>query len=359
MFLRLSVPPRDDADRAALAGYLIGAVPEPTYGGQLQNFSIPGQTAEGKMHVDYAEEPVALAGGETASLRSPAYSVDNLGYGPMQPGTMMSPRVAPPMIGLGLLEAVADADILAIADPEDRDGDGISGKPNWSFDTEAGKLRLGRFGWKAGQPSVSQQNAHAFAGDIGIASAVSPEPWGDCTPAQTACRDAPHGAAAGETEIGKTLLDKVAFYARNLAVPVRRDVAAPEVLAGKALFHSAGCPACHRPTFRTQTEGIAPEQAGQLIRPYTDLLLHDMGEGLADNRPEGAADGREWRTPPLWGIGLTETVSGHTFFLHDGRARSLLEAVLWHGGEARPARDAVVAMPPGDRARLIAFLNSL
>jgi CxxC motif-containing protein (DUF1111 family) len=277
----------------------------------------------------------------------------------MRPDTMMSPRVAPPMIGLGLLEAIAEADILSRADPEDRDGDGISGRPNWSYDAQARTVRLGRFGWKAGQPSVRQQNAHAFAGDIGISNPTVPDASGDCTAAEAACRAAPHGARPGDHEVGEILLDKVAFYARNLAVPMRRDVDRPDVLAGKALFHAAGCAACHRPTYMTRGEGVAPEQAGQLIWPYTDMLLHDMGEGLADDRPEGAADGREWRTPPLWGIGLTETVSGHTFFLHDGRARSVLEAILWHDGEARAARDRVMAMTPDDRAKLIAFLESL
>ena len=359
LFLRLSVPPRDDADRRALAAYLITVVPEPTYGGQLQNLAIPGQVAEGKMHVDYSEETVVMSGGETASLRRPRYSVTNLGYGPMRPDTMMSPRVAPPMIGLGLLEAVSEADILSRADPEDRDGDGISGRPNWSYDAQARAVRLGRFGWKAGQPSIRQQNAHAFAGDIGISNPTVPDASGDCTAAEAACRAAPHGARPGDHEVGEILLDKVAFYARNLAVPMRRGVDRPDVLAGKALFHAAGCVACHRPTSMTRGEGVAPEQAGQLIWPYTDMLLHDMGEGLADDRPEGAADGREWRTPPLWGIGLTETVSGHTFFLHDGRARSVLEAILWHDGEARAARDRVMAMTPDDRTKLIAFLESL
>jgi CxxC motif-containing protein (DUF1111 family) len=311
------------------------------------------------MHVDYAEETVAMSGGETASLRRPRYSVTNLGYGPMRPDTMMSPRLAPPMIGLGLLEAIAETDILGRADAEDMDGDGISGRPNWSYDAQARTVRIGRFGWKAGQPSVRQQNAHAFAGDIGISSPTAPDAWGDCTAVEAACRTAPHGARPGDHEVGEILLDKVAFYARNLAVPMRRDVDSPDVLAGKALFHAAGCAACHHPTYMTRREGVAPEQAGQLIWPYTDMLLHDMGEGLADHRPEGTADGREWRTPPLWGLGLTQTVSGHTFFLHDGRARSVLEAILWHDGEARPARDRVVAMTPDDRAKLIAFLSSL
>ena len=154
-------------------------------------------------------------------------------------------------------------------------------------------------------------------------------------------------------------MDLVTFYSRNLAVPARRDVGAPEVLRGKAVFHEVGCTSCHQPKFVTERLEDQPEQSFQLIWPYSDMLLHDMGEGLADHRPEGAASGSEWRTPPLWGIGLTETVSDHTFFLHDGRARNLLEAVLWHGGEAEASQQAVVQMNAEDRDALIAFLESL
>ena len=155
------------------------------------------------------------------------------------------------------------------------------------------------------------------------------------------------------------MFDLVAFYSRNLAVPRRRDVNNPQVLAGKKLFYGSGCISCHRPKFITGREGVQTGLAGQLIWPYTDMLLHDMGEGLADNRPEGVADGREWRTPPLWGIGLTKDVSSHTFFLHDGRARGLLEAILWHGGEAEAAKQKVVGMTKAEREQLVAFLKSL
>ena len=154
-------------------------------------------------------------------------------------------------------------------------------------------------------------------------------------------------------------MDLVLFYTRNLAVPARRNAGAPTVLRGKALFYEIGCIACHKPKFATARDYEVPALAGQLIWPYSDLLLHDMGDGLADHRPEGRADGREWRTQPLWGIGYTEAVNGHTFFLHDGRARNLTEAILWHGGEAEPARDAFAGLPKEDRDALIAFLNSL
>ena len=361
MLLRLSIPPQTEAEREALRAHRQATIPEPTYGGQLQNFSVQGILAEGEITIAYEETPVTLADGEAVSLRRPTYGISGLHYGPLHPETMLSPRVAPPVIGMGLLEAISEADILAGADPEDRDGDGISGRANLVWSDEHGKPMLGRFGWKAGQPTVSQQAAAAFRGDVGISTPLYPEPQGDCTAAQEACRGAPHGGASATNtaEASAALFELLNFYTRNLGVPARRDVGDAQVLEGKRLFYEANCTGCHRPKFVTRRDSIGEEQSFQLIWPYSDLLLHDMGEGLADNRPEGEASGREWRTPPLWGIGLTETVSGHTFFLHDGRARSLLEAVLWHGGEAEAAKERVVAMTREERAALLAFLNSL
>ena len=361
MFLRLSIPPQSAAQRAALREHRQTVTPEPTYGGQLQNFSIQGVLAEGAMTIAYDETPVMLADGEVASLRAPTYGVSGLQYGPLHPEAMLSPRVAPPVIGMGLLEAIADADILSGADPDDRDGDGISGRANLVWSDEHGKPMLGRFGWKAGQPSVLQQSAGAFRGDVGISTPLYPRPDGDCTAAQETCRAAPHGGASAQNtvEASAALFDLLTFYTRNLGVPARRDIGEAQVLAGKRLFYDANCIGCHRPKFVTRRDSIGEEQSFQLIWPYTDLLLHDMGAGLADDRLEGEAIGREWRTPPLWGIGLTETVSGHTFFLHDGRARNLLEAILWHGGEAQAAKERVVAMTGEERAALLAFLRSL
>jgi CxxC motif-containing protein (DUF1111 family) len=213
---------------------------------------------------------------------------------------------------------------------------------------------LGRFGWKAGQPTLNQQNAHAFAGDMGLTSSLVAAD--DCTPGQSDCRSANNG---GEPEVGDSILASVLFYSRNLGVPARRDVDAPEVLEGKGLFHQAGCQRCHTPQFTTAGDAAEPELANQPIRPYSDLLLHDMGEGLADHRAEFLASGREWRTPPLWGIGLTEAVNGHTQFLHDGRARNLLEAIVWHGGEAETSKQEVLRFSAKQRSALLAFLNSL
>ena len=362
MFLRLSVPRPDAEGSAPRDRYPRAGVPEPTYGEQLQNFSVRGVPAEGEMTIAYRERRVALADGETASLRVPAYGVTGLRYGPLHPRAMLSPRVTPPIIGMGILEAVPEEDILAGADPDDADGDGISGRPNRVWSDEHRKPMLGRFGWKAGQPTVAQQAAGAFRGDIGISTPLYPDPHGDCTEAQRACRNAPHGGASDPrhgAEATAKMFDFLVFYSRNLAVPARRNLDHAQVLRGKRLFYESNCIGCHRPKFVTRRDSIGKEQSFQLIWPYTDLLLHDMGEGLADGRPEGAAGGREWRTPPLWGIGLTETVNGHTLFLHDGRARNLLEAILWHGGEAEASRQRVAAMTRAERAALLAFLNSL
>ncbi len=359
MFLRLSIPPQDAADRAALASKRSAVIPEPTYGAQLQNFSVQGLAAEGRMGIEYREQPVELADGTMVTLRAPSYRLEAPAYGAPHPELMVSPRVAPPMIGVGLLEAIPERDLHAHADPEDRDGDGISGRANRVWSDELGAVVLGRFGWKAGQPSVSQQSASALRGDIGLSSPLYAEHAGDCTSAQVHCRDAPHGAEGGEGEVTQELFDLLVFYSRNLGVPARRDVDDPEVLHGKRLFYESGCTGCHVPKYVTARDPSRPEQSFQLIWPYSDLLLHDMGEGLADHRPEGEASGREWRTPTLWGIGLTETVSGHSFYLHDGRARNLLEAILWHGGEAEATKQRVAGMSKEQREALLAFLRSL
>lgn len=360
MFLRLSVPPRTEAEHAALASRDLMAIPDPVYGGQLQNFANPGIASEGRMEITYTEEELTLGDGTIVSLRVPSYALADPGYGPPDPELMISPRVAPQMIGLGLLEAVPQEDIVMLADPDDADGDGISGKPSWVKDAN-GNLVLGRFGWKASMPTIRAQSAGAFSGDIGISTPEHPAPSGDCTDAQTACMNAPNGVQPdlGAEEAPEEVIALVTFYSQNLAVPARRDVDSPQVLAGKEVFYDLGCTSCHTPKFVTSRDAEGDAQKFQLIWPYSDMLLHDMGEELADHRPVGDADGFEWRTAPLWGIGLTETVSGHTLFLHDGRARNLTEAILWHGGEAQPARDGFAGLDKKDREVLIAFLNSL
>ncbi len=360
MFLRVSIPASDPEE---IENYIAGThptTPDPVYGTQLQDVSLPGHAPEYRMEVEYTEVAVNMSGGETASLRAPVYQAVDLGYGPLHADAMLSPRVAPQMIGMGLLEAIPAQDILSWADPDDADGNGISGNPQIVWSKVYDQPMLGRFGHKAGNPTVLEQTAGAFAGDIGISNPIHRAGSGECTDAQVDCTAALHGddAEQGGLEIDQVGLDLVSFYSRTLAVPARRDIDTPEVLRGREVFFDAGCAQCHRPNYVTHRLKGDDPASFQLIWPYTDMLLHDMGPGLADNRPEGRANGQEWRTAPLWGIGMTETVSGHSYFLHDGRARSLLEAVLWHGGEAQAARDSVVNMPPKDRAALIRFLES-
>lgn len=331
-----------------------GVVPEPHYGDQLQPKGIPGVKAEASPRLRYEEVSGQFADGEQYTLLKPKLYFEDLNYGELHKDVQTSVRVAPVMIGLGLLEAIPEADILRQADPDDSDNDGISGRPNRVWDVLKQETVLGRFGWKANQPTVRQQSEGAFNGDLGITTTLFPEQG--CTAVQQNCLDAPDG---GKPEISAEIMEKVTFYASTLAVPARRDIDDAAVKKGELLFNRAGCTSCHTAEFTTGTSTDFPELAGQVIRPYSDLLLHDMGEGLADDRPDFEASGREWRTPPLWGIGLVETVNDHTRFLHDGRARNLLEAVLWHGGEAEAAKQQVLAMDKTERDALVAFLNSL
>jgi CxxC motif-containing protein (DUF1111 family) len=344
MLVRLSVPGESEHG---------GPRPEPTYGGQLQPRAIPGVSPEAATRITWEEIPGAYADGEPYVLRRPQVALRELGYGPMASDVMTSARVAPPVYGLGLLEAVPDEALLALADPEDADGDGISGRVNHVWDHALAREAIGRFGWKASEPTVAQQIAGALLGDMGLTTALFPTH--SCTEAETACRDAPDG---GAPEVTDEVMGFLVFYGRTLAVPARRDVGDPEVLRGRALFHAAGCASCHRPVLETGAHEVAA-LADQRIRPFTDLLLHDMGDGLADGRPDFEASGTEWRTPPLWGIGLLETVNRHQLLLHDGRARGLAEAILWHGGEAEAARESFRSMSRDERDALIRFLESL
>lgn len=361
MFLRLARPAKTDEERHALETYLAASLPDPVYGGQMQDLAVPGLKSEGRMVIDYEEQPVSLDDGTVISLRKPSYSVTDLGYGPLDPETTLSPRMTPPMTGMGLIEAIHPADILVHADPDDRDGDGVSGRVALARDPATGDIAIGRFGWKAQNATVRQQSSGAFSGDIGISTPEVPGGHGDCMPSQTECMDLPMGIQLdlGDTEAPDPVLELVTFYSQNLAVPARRGVDDAEVLDGKEVFYSLGCTTCHVPKYVTSRKATNPAHRFQLIWPYSDFLLHDMGEGLADGQQVGVADGTEWRTPPLWGTGLTEIVNDHTFFLHDGRARNLTEAVLWHGGEAQNARDGFAGLEKTDRDSLIAFLNSL
>ena len=354
--INISLPP-SRAPRASPGHghpYHGGPVPEPTYGLQFSTEATQNVPPEGTMRVRYEEVEGQFADGTPYTLRRPHYNFEETRYGPLADSLQVSVRVAPVLVGLGLLEAVGDETILARADSADTDGDGISGRANYVWSAVHQEPRLGRFGWKANQPSIREQVASAFLGDMGLTTPVFSEE--SCTEAQPACQAAHSG---GQPEVDEEMLDQVVFYTQTLAVPARRNVQDPEVLRGKALFHEAGCASCHRPRMKTDSLKGVPAVSDQTIYPYTDLLLHDMGPGLADGRPDFRATGREWRTPPLWGLGLIETVNGHTFLLHDGRARSIMEAILWHGGEAKPSRETVRRMSKDERDALLAFLKSL
>ena len=362
MLLRLSIPPQTPAQQTRLNEKTLNVIPEPTYGVQLQDTAIQGLKAEGRIQVLYQEIKVKLADGKSVFLRKPNYSINNLGYGPLHKDTQLSPRIASPMIGLGLLAAIDEKDILSHADPKDKDGDGISGKANRVWSKQHDKLMLGRFGWKASSPTLSEQTQSAFFNDLGISVPLHPNGAGECTQQQVDCLNAPNGNSPQyrNLEAHKLITDIVTFYSSNLSVPARHNYNDKNVLAGKKLFYQSGCISCHVPKFVTGTLNNHPELSNQLIWPYSDMLLHDMGEGLADHRPEGLANGREWRTPPLWGIGLTPIVSNDRYgYLHDGRARTLLEAILWHGGEAETSRNKVIKMTQQERDNLLNFVRSL
>ncbi len=342
LLIRLSIPGPD------------GPIDDPVYGGQLQDRAILLVPPEGRVLITYEEMPGTYPDGTEYSLRLPVYTFEGLAFGPLHSEIMTSPRVAPAVIGMGLLEAIPEEDILALSDPDDADEDGISGRPNNVWDIRRGEKVVGRFGWKAGQPTAEQQAAGAFLGDIGITSTLFPDD--NCPTVQEACLAAPDG---GEPEIPDERLQKVAVYLQTLAVPAMRNTEDETVQQGATLFVRSQCAACHTTRYETgDTHPVEPLRS-QVIFPFTDLLLHDMGSGLADNRPEADATGSEWRTPPLWGIGLVETVNGHTMFLHDGRARSLEEAILWHDGEAAGSRDLFMSLTAEEREALIKFLESL
>ncbi len=332
-----------------------GPLPHPVYGGQLQEQGILGVEAEGKTEIAWAEEPGQFADGQSFSLRRPSYQFTQLAYGPLGEETLFSPRVAPAVFGLGLLDNIPEDNVLQQADPEDQDGDGISGRPNWVWDVEKQRKQLGRFGWKANEPNLKQQIAGAFNGDIGITTSLLSS--SSCNQAQLACQtEAKHG---DQPEVGDVFLEKITTYVSLLAVPARRNLDGKPEQRGEQLFYQAQCVSCHLPRQLTGNASPHAEFNNQVIHPYTDMLLHDMGADLADNRPDFEANGQEWQTPPLWGIGLVENVNKHTFFLHDGRARNLAEAVLWHGGEAEQSKEQFMAMKEGDREALLKFLNSL
>ncbi len=357
------IPPNEGA--AAGVSFIFrlirpGGAGDPVYGKQLQDISVPGLKSEGHIKISYDHLPVTLTDGTVVDLRKPHYAITGLGYGQLDADTIISPRIAQPIVGLGLLEAIAEADIAALADPDDTDGDGISGRLSW-LEGDNGAREIGRFGWKAEQATVYSQSAAALHTDIGISSPTQPAPYGDCTPAQTACFEMANGVQPklGDTEAPDPVMELLKAYVSSLAVPARRNVGDAEVLRGKALFYQADCPACHHPKFVTSRNAAIAHNGFQLIWPYSDMLLHDMGEALADETSGGVLNAAEWRTPPLWGIGLNNEVNGRNAYMHDGRARTLEEAILWHGGEASMSQNHYKTMESADRLALIRFLESL
>lgn len=331
-------------------------MPHPIYGVQFQNLAIPGVQPEGDFAISYLIEQGTYSDGETYTLQRPTYTL-NGNYGSLA-GVLTSPRVAPQMPGLGLLEAISEMEILAHADEFDTNGDGISGRPNYVWNYIENRTMLGRFGWKANQPNVFQQTAGAFNGDLGLTSSLFP--IDHCTSSQMDCRNAPNGNdSTFNFELSDYQLDRTAFYSATLAVAGRRNAKEMDVLEGKKIFTKIGCAACHVPSYITSSSTISSALSGQKIYPYTDLLIHDMGPDLADNRPDFLANGNEWRTSPLWGIGLFFAVNKHTNYLHDGRARNLEEAILWHGGEGEKSKKKFKDLKKEERQALIKFLSSL
>jgi CxxC motif-containing protein (DUF1111 family) len=355
MLVRVSLPGRGEHG---------GPRPHPAYGDQLQNRSLDGShvdlaygpervPAEADVYLDWEEISTTFADGESMQLRKPRLRVENLQFGPLGEDVMLSLRIAQPIYGLGLFDAVPEESLLALARSQ-RAG-GFNGRPNYVWDSIGKRQALGRYGWKANQASLKEQTAAAALGDMGLNSTLFPEQ--NCPPPQQICARTLPG---NFPEIINYELDALVVWLRGLAVPVRREVDAPAFRRGEALFVSAQCAVCHVPELKTATRFPAlPQLANQVFRAYTDLLLHDMGEDLADGRPDYRAGPRDWRTPALWGLGLSETVSGALALLHDGRARGVAEAILWHGGEAQAAKEVFRAMPKADREALVKFVESI
>jgi CxxC motif-containing protein (DUF1111 family) len=353
--------------RLSVAGRSVtgGVNPHPAYGDQLQNRGIPGVPAEGQAVVTYRPREIAFADGEVVVLRSPSLQFVQMRFGELGAETLASARIAPAMIGLGLLEAVPEQAILQIAQTQEQAG--MRGKPNYVWDFEQRERTLGRFGWKASQPSVRQQTAAAMHGDIGATTSLFLAE--NCSPAQQQCREAPSAIKCVDPNhciIGRdrpealpSRLNNIVFYLQSLAVPARRKVDDGASKRGETLFAQARCSVCHVSALTTGSKAVIAAAADLVIHPYTDLLLHDMGDELADRRDDYDASGREWRTAPLWSIGLLPKVNGHSELLHDGRARNVAEAILWHGGQAEPSREAFRAMPKADRDALVKFVESL
>ncbi|WP_434950621.1 di-heme oxidoredictase family protein [Shewanella sp. HL-SH4] len=398
IFLRISKAPDEVCTEGTAQNNYCAPIAVPDFGGQLfhrgvlkarpdwQQNAFVGQA---DVYLSYQRSEITYADGRTLILKKPLFDVENPYDAPgetkqsanvtsnlLQDDVLMGWRNGMPVFGLGLLEAIPEADILANVDVNDANGDGVSGRANWVFDAVKARdgvahpVSLGRFGWKANTPSVRVQSLGALRGDIGITNPLFP----DESIAGTSLHDAyltrtgfvdTGSDENGEPEADAAFSDSVTFYAETLAVPARRNVSNSNVREGARLFEQVNCTGCHTPSFTTKTAGdiggepMSDSLKGQTIYPFSDMLLHDMGEGLADGRPDFLANGNEWRTRPLWGIGLTQTVNPQAGFLHDGRAATLEEAILWHGGEAEKSQQAFMALTQNERDQVVAFLMSL
>jgi len=398
IFLRISKAPDEVCTQGTLENNYCAPIAVPDFGGQLfhrgvlkarSDWESNAFVGQADVYLSYERSEISYADGKVVQLKKPLFDVENPYDAPgetkqsanitsnlLQDDVLMGWRNGMPVFGLGLLEAIPEADILANTDENDTNGDGISGRANWVFDAikardgVAHPVSLGRFGWKANTPSVRVQSLGALRGDIGITNPLFP----DESIAGTSLHDAyltrtgfvdTGSDENGEPEADEAFSDAVTFYAETLAVPARRNVTDSNVREGARLFEHLNCTGCHVASFTTKTAGdiggvpMSDSLKGQVIYPFTDMLLHDMGDELADGRADFLANGNEWRTRPLWGIGLTQTVNPQAGFLHDGRAATLEEAILWHGGEAKNSQQAFMALTLAEREQVIAFLMSL
>ncbi len=318
------------------------------YGRQMQDQAIANVTPEAKLVVRWEPVEVRMGDGSTVVLKRPVFGVDRLAYGELPSDVRLAPRVAPAVFGLGLIENVDAAMVVAWADPSDRNSDGISGRAIWT------NGNLGKFGWKSQVAALRGQVVAAAIEDIGISTDEFPRQ--NCTSAQAGCAAATHG---GEPEMGPRDVDRLTRYLAFLGVPPRRSPTSAAVARGSALFGDFGCAACHRPMLRTVADAQPDWLANQTFFAYTDLLVHDLGAALSDPQMSHIEYAREWRTAPLWGLGLIRAVNGHQQLLHDGRADGVAEAILWHGGEGLPAREKFRWANQSERDDLVAFVNDL
>ena len=329
-------------------------VPHPLLGSQVQTFAVPGLKPESKLHVTFETHVETLSDGTAVELRRPRIRID--GQDQLADLAWISPRLAPDLHGAGLLERVPLTWLAAQADPDDLDGDGISGSVAMGQYGEQ-DIEPGRFGWKGDEPDLTHQISAAFHFDLGLSTPLRRELWGDCTAAQADCRAAPQGADKGGVEVETTVVSLVATYLRSLPAPASIETLGTD--RGRALFAEVGCGACHN----SNVPAVVADGATKWFAPYTDLLIHDMGDRLADRTFDDSvstvAGAHEWRTAPLWGLGARVAAKDGANLLHDGRARSVLEAILWHSGEAAAAKQRAAELSAEDRAALIAFLESL